>query len=112
MMQENGNGKEKHITLEEKLKQKPQQENKINLEVQQKNNFLGTQRRKEAMSTIVQLCRENLPMEEKKFLCILSYKTNLTIRKLEEDYINVLLGVGILQKNRFNLEIGIEEKNI
>lgn len=86
----------------------------LNLEVQKKSAFLGTERRKIAMSTILQICRENcLPLcEEKKLLCIISYKTGLTVRKIDEDYISVLMAVGILQKNKFDIELGAEEKNV
>jgi hypothetical protein len=93
-------------------KQENNGEKIINLEVRQKSEFLGTERRKNAMRIILQLCRENLPMEYKKFICVLSYRTGLTIRKVEEDYIEVLKTVGVLQQNKYMLELGAEEKNV
>ncbi len=36
-------------------------------------------------------------MPYKRFACLLSYRTGLCLRKVEDDYIQVLLGVGLLK---------------
>lgn len=85
-----------------------------NLEVQQKSEFLGTQRRKNAMSTVMQICREycNPEINYNELLNLLCYRTGLTKRKLEEDYIEVLIGIKFLQHNKFNIELGESEKDV
>lgn len=80
--------------------------NDRNLEVMKKSEFLGTERRKKAMDVIMQICRENNPCPYKELVNILSYKTGLTTRKIEEDYLEVLISVRMLQLNKNLVEVG------
>lgn len=75
--------------------------------------WLGQQRRKRAMDTILRLAKECCPISFERFVCLVSYKTGLSIRKITEDYLRVLLGVGLLKRDgdslilgRSNVEVG------
>lgn len=84
---------------------------KGNLEVNRLSPFQGTRHRKDMMQTVIQILREELantePQTESDIVSIISYKTGLTTRKIKEDYIDVLIGVKILQRNRVFLEFGV-----
>jgi hypothetical protein len=61
--------------------------------------WLGQGRRKRAMETIIKLAKGLLPMTLKKFACEVSYRTGLSLRKVMDDYLEVLMEVGILKIN-------------
>ena len=56
----------------------------------------GTIKRNQQMETITRLAKEMCPSTHKKFISYASYRTGLTPRKIREDYVEVLLDVGIL----------------
>ena len=68
--------------------------------------WLGQQRRKRAMDTILRLAKELLPMPYEQFVCELSYRTGISHRKLTDDYLRVLLGVGLLKRDEDSLIFG------
>ena len=68
--------------------------------------WLGQERRKRATDTILRLARELLPMPHKRFACIVSYRTGLSYRKVTDDYLEVLLGIGYLRRNENLLTLG------
>ena len=72
----------------------------------EENLWLGQDRRKRAMETILKLAREHCPMSYKKFACIVSYRTGLSLRKIQDDYLQVLLELGLLERNDSNLALG------
>jgi hypothetical protein len=51
----------------------------------EENLWLGQDRRKRAMETILKLAREHCPVPYKKFACIVSYRTGLSLRKIQDD---------------------------
>ena len=61
--------------------------------------WLGQSRRKRAVEVIIELAKQNLPMSFKKFACLVSYKTGLSLRKITDDYLEVLLNAGVLKEN-------------
>jgi hypothetical protein len=85
---------------------------KNNLQINSKSVFNGTNRRNQMMQAIVQMCREQLPMPQKEFINIVAFNTGLTTRKVQEDYLDVLVSVHVLQINKFNYELGESEKNV
>ena len=60
--------------------------------------WLGQSRRKRAVEVIIELAKQNLPMSFKEFACLVSYKTGLSLRKITDDYLEVLLNVGVLKE--------------
>ena len=59
----------------------------------------GTRKRMQQMDTISRLAKEMCPISYRKFISAAAYSTGLTPRKMREDYVEVLLGVGILRLN-------------
>ena len=59
----------------------------------------GTIKRNQQMETISRLAKELCPASYKIFISSASYRTGLTPRKIREDYVEVLLDVGILMLN-------------
>jgi len=59
----------------------------------------GTRKRDQQMDTITRLAKELCPASYKKLISLVSYRTGLTPRKVREDYIEVLIDVGILSNN-------------
>ena len=64
--------------------------------------------RKRAMETILKLAREHCPMPYKKFTCIVSYRTGLSLRKIQDDYLQVPLEIGLLKRKENTLYLGDE----
>ncbi len=91
--------------LERHLEQKhPTTEDKKGL-VTEEEVWLGQGRRKKAMDTIERLARELCPLPFNKFAYIVSYRTGLSLRKLTDDYLLVLQGVGVLKMDGANLTV-------
>jgi methyl coenzyme M reductase subunit D len=61
--------------------------------------WLGQERRKITMDIIKQIARECLPIPYKQFACIVSYRTGLSLRKITDDYLEVLIRIGFLKRN-------------
>lgn len=68
--------------------------------------WLGQERRKRATDTVKKLAVELLPMPYKRFVCMVSYRTGLSLRKITDDYLEVLLGIGFLKRNENLLTLG------
>ena len=68
----------------------------------------GTRKRDQQMETINRLAKELCPVSYKKLISLVSYRTGLTPRKVREDYIEVLIDVGILSNNGDTLSIKID----
>ena len=81
-------------------------ENKGSRLTSEETNWLGQDRRKRAMATIIKLARELCPISYKKFACTVSYRTGLSLRKITDDYLEVLLELGLLERNDSNLALG------
>ena len=73
--------------------------------------WLGQGRRKRAMDVISRLAKENCPMSYKKLASIISYQTGLSRRKITDDYLVVLLDVGILENKQGILSI-VDHENV
>jgi hypothetical protein len=71
--------------------------------------WLGQGRRKRAVEKIMKLAQELLPMAYKKFACTVSYRTGLSLRKVTDDYLEVLIELGFLKRNEGVLELGRTE---
>lgn len=67
--------------------------------------WLGQGRRKRAMDVISRLAKELCPMPYRKFISMISYRTGLSRRKIADDYIVVLLDVGILEMKEGTLNV-------
>jgi len=65
--------------------------------IAQDDIWLGQGRRRRAMDIISRLAKELCPMSYRKFVSMVSYRTGLSRRKVADDYIVVLLDVGILE---------------
>tara|TARA_B100001971_G_C18067508_1_gene471258 strand:- start:259 stop:516 length:258 start_codon:yes stop_codon:yes gene_type:complete len=61
--------------------------------------WLGQRRRRRAMDIITRLAKEVCPAYHGKFVSAISYRTGLSRRKISDDYLVVLLDVGILRLN-------------
>jgi hypothetical protein len=75
----------------------------------EENLWLGQDRRKRAMETILKLARELCPMPYKQFACIVSYRTGLSLRKITDDYLEVLLELSLLKRSDNLLILGDAE---
>jgi hypothetical protein len=80
-------------------------EERPNLE-SEPNLWIGQGKRKNIMEAILKLARENLPMNLKKFSCLVSFRTNLSLRKVTEDYLEILIELGVLK-----LDVGVLSLN-
>jgi len=67
--------------------------------------WLGQSRRRRAMEVISRLAKELCPMPYRKFVSMVSYRTGLSWRKVADDYIVVLLDVGILEVKEGTLSV-------
>ncbi|MFX0200388.1 MAG: hypothetical protein ACFFCW_30080 [Candidatus Hodarchaeota archaeon] len=72
---------------------------------QEDDIWLGQSRRRRAMEVISRLAKELCPMSYKKFVSMVSYRTGLSRRKVADDYIVVLLDVGILEIKEGTLSV-------
>ena len=70
--------------------------------------WLGQRRRMRAMDVFQKLAKELCPMPQGKFISIASYLTGLSRRKVADDYLLVLLDVGILTVNEGILHLAGE----
>jgi predicted nucleic acid-binding Zn ribbon protein len=68
--------------------------------------WFGQGRRKRVMGIIIKLAKECCPVRYKQFACVVSFRTGLSLRKLTDDYLEVLLGIGILKENDGLLTLG------
>lgn len=57
------------------------------------------------MAIISRMAKEKCPMPYKKFVSQTVYLTGLSPRKVREDYIDVLVDVGILRINEGTLDV-------
>ena len=73
------------------------------------DEWLGQGRRKRTVEKIMTLAQELLPMSYKKFACTISYRTGLSLRKVTDDYLEVLIELGFLRRNDGMLELGRTE---
>jgi hypothetical protein len=73
------------------------------------DEWLGQGRRKRAVEKIIKLARELLPMPYKRFACTVSYRTGLSLRKVTDDYLEVLMELRFLRRNNGLLELGRPE---
>ncbi len=87
----------------ESMKSEPKNEVKLTSE---EDLWLGQGRRKRAIETILKLAKELLPMSYKHFACSVSYRTGLSLRKITDDYLEVLLEIGLLKRNDNILTMG------
>jgi hypothetical protein len=71
--------------------------------------WLGQGRRKRAVEKMMNLAKELLPMPYKRFACTVSYRTGLSLRKVTDDYLEVLIELGFLRRNDGVLELGRPE---
>jgi hypothetical protein len=86
----------RHIEI--KKEAKTSENNKDSLK-NEPDIWQGQERRKRAMETIKKLAQELFPMEYDKFACIVSYRTGLSLRKITDEYLRILLTVGIIKRN-------------
>jgi hypothetical protein len=45
----------------------------------------------------MKLAKELLPTSYDQFSCMVSYRTGISLRKITDDYLHVLLGIGLLE---------------
>ena len=57
----------------------------------------------------MKLAKELLPMPYKRFACTISYRTGLSLRKVTDDYLEVLIELGFLTRDDGVLELGRSE---
>jgi hypothetical protein len=67
--------------------------------------WFGQGRRKRAMDTIMKIAKELCPISLKKFVCITSFRTGLSLCKISDDYLQILLEVEFLTRNNNTLKI-------
>jgi hypothetical protein len=75
---------------------------------QEEDIWLGQRRRRRAMDVISRLAKELCPMPQGRFVSLVSYRTGLSRRKVADDYLVILLDVGILKVNEGNLHLAEE----
>jgi len=68
--------------------------------------WLGQSRRKRAINTIMRLAEELCPIGYKRFICTVAYRTGLSYRKISDDYIEILLEIGLLKLNDGIITVG------
>jgi len=82
------------------LKKSKQQESRNGLKLNSEEDlWLGQARRKRAQETITRLAKETCPISYKRFVCLVSYRTGLSYRKISDDYLEILLELGLLKRN-------------
>lgn len=67
--------------------------------------WLGQERRKRAMETVKRIAKELLPMEYNKFSCIISYRTGLSLRKITDEYLKILIEIGFIKRTGDTLHL-------
>jgi hypothetical protein len=72
--------------------------------------WLGQGRRKRAVEKIMKLAKELLPMPYKRFACTISYRTGLSLRKVTDDYLEMLIELGFLKRDDGVLDLGRPEQ--
>ena len=72
--------------------------------------WVGQRRRKRVVEIIIEIAKQNCPMSIKKFASLVSYKTGLSLRKIRDDYLEVLLDVGILKEKNGILALAEESE--
>lgn len=80
------------------------QKNKNNLK-NEKDIWQGQERRKRAMDTITRLAQECFPMDYDEFACMVSYRTGLSLRKVTDEYLKILLTLGIVERDGNTLRL-------
>ncbi len=78
---------------------------KLNLAIED-SLWLGQARRKRAMDAVMKLAKEECPMPCNKFACLVSFRTGLSLRKITDDYLEVLLEIGLLKRNDNIMTLG------
>jgi hypothetical protein len=58
------------------------------------------------METVMKIAKDVCPMPFHRFSCIVSDRTGLSLRKLTDDYLEVLIQVGRLKKDGNTIDIG------
>jgi predicted nucleic acid-binding Zn ribbon protein len=96
----------RHLQLKKSKQQKTENGEKLTSE---EDIWLGQGRRKRAMETILKLAKELCPIPYKRFVCIVSYRTGLSYRKIADDYLEVLLEIGLLKRNENILTVAEAE---
>jgi hypothetical protein len=86
----------RHLEIKKEDRTSENNKNSLKNEV---DIWQGQERRKRAMETIKKLAQELFPMEYDKFACIVSYRTGLSLRKITDEYLKILLTVGIIERN-------------
>jgi hypothetical protein len=86
----------RHLEIKKEAKNS---ENNKNCLKNEADIWQGQERRKRAMETIKKLAQELFPMEYDKFACTVSYRTGLSLRKITDEYLKILLTVGIIERN-------------
>jgi len=92
----------RHIEIKKETKTSENKRTNLKNEV---DIWQGQERRKRAMETIKNLAQELFPMEYDKFACIVSYRTGLSLRKITDEYLKILLTVGIIERNSNTLTL-------
>jgi len=95
--------------MELKKSKQPKTESREKL-TSEEDIWLGQGRRKRAMETILKLAKELCPIPYKRFVCIVSYRTGLSYRKITDDYLEVLLGIELLKRNENVLTVAEAER--
>lgn len=98
----------RHVELK---KERPQELKNGGKLTSEEDIWLGQGRRKRAMETIMKLAKELCPTPYKQFACSVSYRTGLSLRKITDDYLEVLLVIGLLKRNE-NVLIVAEAKTV
>jgi len=96
----------RHIELKKSKQQQTKSGEKLTSE---EDLWLGQARRKRAQETILKLAKELCPIPYKRFACLVSYRTGLSYRKITDDYLEVLLEIGLLKRNENILTMGETE---
>jgi hypothetical protein len=81
----------------QKLTNGENEENQSTKLTSEENIWFGQERRKRAMETILKLAKESCPINYKKFYALVSFRTGLSLRKITEDYLEILLELGLLK---------------
>lgn len=75
------------------------------------NIWMGQKRRKVAFSIIQELCKEIAPISFKKFCCEVAYRTGLSLRKISDDYMEILVSTNVIIVDK-NIVLGLNPKAI
>lgn len=94
-----------------KINKEVEKSNELNVNTGSGNIWLGQTRRKVAFKILEELVKELSPMDYKTFICHASYKTGLSLRKISDDYLEILLNTGIVVMNG-NTILGLNKKAV